>query len=79
MATKFNIVWQTVVTDVSERTLTVAGRRSVDGKAELITESGGWYIQLGNTSWYAGESKPPFEKGDTVRITLERVHGNKET
>lgn len=73
-----SIVWQTVVTDVSERTLTVAGRRSVDGKSELITESGGWYIRLGNTSWYAGETKPPFEKGDTVRITLEKVQNASE-
>lgn len=66
------LAWSTVVTAVEEKTLTIGGKRTLEGAAELFTESGGWYIRFGNISLYTGLEKPPFEKGDLVKITIEK-------
>ena len=74
------LIWTTVITGVDERKLTVGGKRSADGTAELFTESGGWYIRLGNISLYTGDVRPDFQQGDRVTITLEkeRTNGNED-
>jgi hypothetical protein len=66
------ILWTTVVDDVAKRTLTVGGRVAADGRTELLVEDAGWYIRLGNVSFYVGSERPPFDKGDRVRIVIER-------
>jgi hypothetical protein len=69
---KFRFVWETTITDVAEKKLTVGGRRSVDGEAELFMESFGWYIRLGHVAIFAGTEKPELEKGDKVRLIIEK-------
>ena len=65
--------WETTVVRVEEKTLTVGGRKSVDGKAELFHESQGWYITLvSGVSIFAGLDKPDFEAGDRIEITLQK-------
>lgn len=66
------LVWHTIITDVREHTLTVGGKRSADGKAELQIESAGWYIHIGFISLFVGIEEPPFKKGDSVKLTLEQ-------
>jgi hypothetical protein len=55
-----------------EKSVTVAGRKSATGEADLRVESAGWYIQIGNLSLFTGDMEPPFKKGDSVRIILEK-------
>jgi hypothetical protein len=68
----FRILWTTTITDVAKKTLTVGGRVGADGKTELLVEDAGWYLRFGNISFYIGDEKPAFEKGDRVRITIEK-------
>jgi hypothetical protein len=64
------LVWQGVIDSVHEKELIVSGK-IVDGKAQMVMQSQGWYVQIGNMSLFAGVTKPAFEKGDEVRLTLE--------
>jgi hypothetical protein len=64
-------VMELKITDVIEKQLTVGGRKSADGTAELFTESGGWHIVIGNLSIHVGNEQPPFKKGQAVRLILE--------
>ena len=63
--------WRTTIAEVGERSMCVGGRVNQEGKAELYMESGGWFLQFGNISISTGETKPPFAKGDRVRVIIE--------
>jgi len=67
--------------DVREHTLTTGGKMGADGKAEFFMESAGWYLHLSNVSIYLGREKPDIQKGDWVRLTVEKQetdYGDKE-
>ncbi len=66
-------VWLDRVARVAERELTVGGRKSADGSAEMFVESAGWYVQVGNFAFNVGGEAPLLTTGDVVKITLERV------
>lgn len=65
------LVWRETIIDVREKFLTVSGKRSADGKAELQVESQGWWITVEHFSIFAGKERPVFNSGDKVKITLE--------
>lgn len=71
------LVWYGTISDVREKSLTVSGKKAADGSAELTTESAGWWIYIGHISLYAGDTKPEFEKGDHVRISLQHAKQEK--
>jgi hypothetical protein len=76
------LVWEATVTDVKQKEITVGGRKSVDGSAELFMEKIGWYIYFGHVAVFAGGEKPDFDKGDRVKITfikMERKNASEET
>ena len=66
------LVWPMEVTNVLEKQVTVAGKLSPDGERELLVESAGWYLVLGNVSLYCGDIKPPFEKGDMIYLMVQK-------
>lgn len=59
------------ITGIVKKELTVGGRKSADGTAELFTEDAGWHIVIGNLSFHVGDEEPPFKKGQNVRIIIE--------
>ncbi len=61
------------IAEVIKRELVVGGRKSADGDTVLFVESGGWYVGIGNFSFYVGESEPKLKKGDRVKIVLELI------
>jgi len=70
--------WETTITQVVEKELTVGGRKSADGKTELFTEKMGWYIYIGSVSIFAGLDKPDFEPGDRIEVTLQKKEPSSE-
>ncbi len=64
-------VFRTIIHDVIHKEMTVGGKKSADGTAELFVEDAGWYIRLGNLSIYMGHEEPALKSGQRVRLIIE--------
>lgn len=62
-----------MVQKVEEKEFTVGGRKMLDGKTELIYQSAGWHLWIGNVSICVGDIKPDIKAGDKIRMTIERI------
>lgn len=65
------------VVGVHEHLRTISGRKDSLGQAVLSQVSLGWFIHLdldeGGISFLYGPDRPPIEKGDIIKLTLEKV------
>ena len=40
---------------------------------ELVRENEGWFVQCGDISYGVGKDRPPFQVGDRLRFSMEKV------
>jgi len=74
------ISWSTTVRRIEEKRRLVraakTGRKDEDGKDEIRAEweTVGWGILLeGEWEWKIFPERPPFDAGDLVRVTIEKL------
>lgn len=66
------LAFHAIVSDVYPKTL-LKHIKGTGTEAAFKKEPDGWYIQInGAFSLFVGYEKPDFEKGDTVKLTLEK-------
>ena len=74
------ISWSTTVRKIEEKRRLVrahkTGRKTEDGRDEVHEEleTVGWGILLeGEWEWKIFRERPPFDAGDLVRVTIEKL------
>lgn len=65
-------VFHSRVQSVGERERVVRGYKEAD-QTVTITEPLGWFVHLEGSqeALFVGYEKPPFQKGQTVKVTIE--------
>lgn len=53
----------------------VRSKRSAEGDITHITEDHGWFVRMHGSyeALYVGNEKPAMEKGDRIKLTVEKI------
>jgi hypothetical protein len=62
------------VRSVEQRQRTSRAKKNPDGTIETEVEDTGWWLVFSNhLAFGMGPERPPFEKGDVINVTLNKI------